>query len=230
MPIRVLVMDRHEILRAGIKLTCSDRDDLEFVGEACSLEAGRRMAAATNPDVAIIDPDCDGVDGIEGIARLHREMPSLKILVFTARDSPEHAARILQAGAAGYLIKVASLDEIAVAIRSVHIGRIFISHTHCAVAAPKSMHTDQITEHALPKPTAQSDSTPQPRLLSDREQEVLALLADGMTNKQAAEQLFLSIKTVETYRARIMKKHGLHGRSELVRFARQTHGEVVPSA
>ena len=227
MSIRVLIVDQHEIVRAGIKQTCSERTDLECVGEACSLEEGRQIANATNPDVAIIDPDCEGVDGRGGIRRLHHELPKLKILVFTAHDSPDHAAMILQAVAAGYLIKVASLDEIAVAIRSVHVGRIFVSHTHCAVAKPKSMHTDQFAACALPGPHTESDRSAPPSLLSDREQEVLTLLADGMTNKQAAEKLFLSIKTVETYRARIMKKHRLRDRAELVRFARTTFGAIV---
>lgn len=229
MSIRVLIVDQHEIMRAGIKQTCSERADFEFVGEAYSLEEGRQIALATKPDVAIIDPDCEGVDGLNGIRQLHREMPSMKILVFTAHDSSEHAAILLQAGAAGYLIKVASPDEIAVAIRSVHIGRIFISHTQCAVATPMSKRTDQ-PEYALPPMQAESDSPTPPRPLSDREQEVLSLLADGMTNKQAAEKLFLSVKTVETYRARIMKKHQLSDRAALVRFARKTIGELTDSA
>lgn len=228
MSIRVLIVDQHEIMRAGIKQACSARDDIEFAGEASSFEEGCRMARATNPDVAIIDPECDSVVDLDGIRRLHEEMPELKILVFTSNDGQDYAQQIMEAGASGYLIKVAGLDEIQVAIRLVHLGRIFISHTRQAVSTPKSNRAAPMTsapasghDHSAPIPSAQ---------LSSREREVLALLGDGMTNKQAAEQLFLSVKTVETYRARIIRKYGLRDRAELVQFARKTIGEVAQPA
>lgn len=228
MPIRVLIVDQHEIMRAGIKLTCSDRDDLEFVGEASSLEAGLQIARATNPDVAIVDPECDGVDGLDGIRRLLDEMPALKVLVFTANDGPDYATRIMDSGACGYLIKVAGLDEIAVAIRSVHLGRNFISHTHHAVNVPKSRREEKSAKYAESGLRETPNSLPLHQL-SSREQEVLKLLVDGMTNKQVAGLLFLSVKTVETYRARIMKKYGLRDRAELVQFARKTFGAIAHS-
>jgi DNA-binding NarL/FixJ family response regulator len=226
MPIRVLIVDQHEIMRAGIKLTCSDRNELEFVGEASSLAEGLQVASATNPDVAIVDPDCDGVDGLDGLRPLLDKMSELKILVFTAYDDPDYATRIMDSGACGYLIKVAGWDEIAVAIRSVHLGRNFISHTHHGVTVPKSKHAQQGVAFAGSGLRETSKSLPLHQL-SSREQEVLTLLVDGMTNKQVAERLFLSVKTVETYRARIMKKYGLRDRAELVQFARKTFGAIV---
>ena len=226
MPIRVLIVDQHEIMRAGIKLTCSDRSDLEFVGEASSLAEGLQIARATNPEVVIVDPESCG--GLDGLRRLLDEMPDLKILVFTADDGPDHATRIMDSGACGYLIKVAGLDEIAVAIRSVHLGRNFISHTHHAVNLSKSQHANEGAAYPGSGQRETSKSLPRHQL-SSREQEVLKLLVDGMTNKQVAGLLFLSVKTVETYRARIMKKYGLRDRAELVQFARKTFGAMAHS-
>ena len=228
MPIRVLIVDQHEIMRAGIKLTCGQREDLVFVGEACSLAEASQIARETNPDVAIIDPDCGGVDGLDAIGRLKDELPNLKILVFTANDGPEYAARIIAVGASGYLIKVAGLDEIAVAIRSVHVGRMFISHTHQPMTKPKSKQVQKRESSAGSNRYDDTESSPLHQL-SNREREVLMLLVDGMTNKQVAELLFLSVKTVETYRARVMKKYALRDRAELVQFARKTLGPIAHS-
>lgn len=231
MPIRVLIVDPHEIMRAGIKLACGDREDLEIVGEASSLVEARDTALETNPDVAIIDPagDSGESESLQAIGRLHEEFPNLKILVFTTADGPDHAVRFVQAGASGYLIKAAGLDEVSVAIRSVHIGRVFISHSSPTMTKPAPHPTNHGVTNATPGPAIESQRVPGPPL-SAREQEVLLMLADGMTNKQVAESLFLSVKTVETYRSRIMKKHGLRDRAELVQFARRTIAPVPQPA
>ena len=216
MPIRVMIVDSHELSRAGIKITINERADLELVAEASSLDEALQAACHTPIDVAILDPEV-GCDRFDAIHQFQQAWPDLKVLVLSSEDCGNYATSITSAGASGYLIKAASLDEIAVAIRSVHNGRVFISHTHQAVSAPKLGTTD--------RPAANSDEPG--RALSRREQEVLLFLADGLTNKQVAERLFLSIKTIETYRSRIMRKHGLRDRAELVRFARLHLGAAV---
>ena len=142
----------------------------------------------------------------------------MRILAFSSNDGPDDAARTLKAGASGFLIKIAGLDEIAVALRAVHLGRVFVSHSHPTAFCPKP--AAPMTVETQKPSTAARTASESPTQLSGREREVLSLLADGMTNKQAAERLFLSVKTVETYRARIMKKHGLRDRVDLVQFAR----------
>ncbi len=217
MPIRVLIFDQHEIIRAGIKLACSHRDDLEVVGESNNLEGAVDLAQQTQADVAIVDPTTTDAGGLALVGKLHEALTQLRILVFTTDDGPEFAQAIMASGAAGYLTKEAGIDEIAVAIRCVHLGRIFISHSHSTVKLPAatSLATDL---GSADDPNMDPAGPPQ---LSGREAEVLSLLGDGLTNKQAAEKLFLSVKTVETYRARIMKKHNLKDRAQLVQFARK---------
>lgn len=219
LPIRVLIVDQHEIMRAGIKLACRDREHLEVVGEANSLAEAHTIAIETAADVAVIDPDSGGMTGLDQLHQLHLALPKLKLLVFTANDGAEHAARIMQSGAAGYLIKQAGLEEMSLAIRAIHLGRIFISHTRHGSTAPISASLCRSDDRSLTDSDAKS--LPQSQNLSVREREVLDMIADGMTNKQAAAKLFLSVKTVETYRSRIMKKHRLRDRAELVRFARE---------
>lgn len=217
MPIHVLIVDSNEITRAGIKTTFSLRPDLKLVGAAASLDEGLSIANETRIDVAIIDPSVVPDDSLDAVRRFRQAYPSLKLLVFSSEDCADFAQSITAAGASGYLIKAASVDEIAVAIRSVYVGRVFISHTHQAMTTPKQ------TRRSSPVRSSENVSqVGEGHQLSKREREVLTLLTDGMTNKQVAEELFLSVKTVETYRSRIMRKHGLRGRSELVSFARQT--------
>ncbi|TWT76439.1 Transcriptional regulatory protein DevR (DosR) [Planctomycetes bacterium CA13] len=206
MPIQVLIIDPHAVTRLGIKQAFSSRSELEIIGEAATIAEGIRIAHDKNPDVAIIDPTAGGDQSIEMLRKLHQELPRLRTLVFTAKDGPEVATQMVALGASGYLIKAADLDEVVVAIQSVHVGRLFISHSHTLRVIP--------SPHSVNRETACE-------LLSQREREVLGKLADGMTNQQVAEALFLSVKTIETYRSRIMKKHKLADRAELVRFARE---------
>lgn len=215
MSIHVLLVDQHEIMRAGIKSACRD-EAIEFVGELNTLCADFEFGQAI-PDVIIVDPDCLA-EGLQTVSQLHAAFSATKILVVSANDSRQYAAEVLSAGAVGYLIKTAGLEEIPLAIRLIHEGRVFISHTRetqatgadqpCAVQSPSTLRVDAI------------DPLPSPHL-SQREKQVLWLLAEGMTNKQVAEHLYLSVKTIETYRARIMKKHGLRDRVALTKFARE---------
>ena len=266
-PARILIIDPHELMRAGIRLACQSHESLEIVGEADTIEAGRVLLAEHSPDVLILDLATCETDELSLVTWLRAEFPSTRILAFTAVDSAQSAASVIDAGASGYLIKIAGLDEIAIAIKGVHQGRTTItysepssidttdgplarqrSHGHPSVASiaaklasglpPDGRSADG---RACPpiQPSDVKSTAPSPTMippnkchagLSEREAEVLDLLAEGMTNKQVAERLFLSIKTVETYRSRIMKKNGLRDRSELVRFAREhTVGSASPT-
>ncbi len=225
MPIRVLIIDSHEIVRAGIKMACETRSDLQFVGEASTLEGATSLAIESSADVVVVDPTVSGPEGLIELQQLHLQLPTLRILAFTNDDGPEFAQAVIAAGASGYLIKDASIDEMAVAIGCVHQGRVFISHSHAASHSPASV-VNVASEVATTDAAEYLQSPPQ---LSGRESEVLSLLADGLTNKQAAERLFLSVKTVETYRSRIMKKHGLRDRAELVQFAKHAARVASPS-
>jgi DNA-binding NarL/FixJ family response regulator len=222
MSIRVFIVDQHEIVRAGIASACSHQSNLEIVGQSSSIQVALPSLVKSSVDVLVVDPDCDPA-GLAAVARLHQSFPQVKILVFTANDGPDYAAKILATGALGYLTKLAGVDEISVAIRLVDMGRIFISHSRPDATRLNIPSKD---DPSVVRLVDQGSTLSKPHL-SGREQEVLNLLADGMTNKQAAEKLYLSVKTVETYRARIMKKHGLKNRVELTRFARSTVNELA---
>ncbi|WP_162273208.1 LuxR C-terminal-related transcriptional regulator [Rubripirellula obstinata] len=213
MPTRILLWDQREIIRAGIKSICCQHDDLQVVGETASQESAIELAQHHCPDVVIVE-----MSSVEGpvqqvFQRLVATNPqqNTKILVLAEENQVDVAIQMPQAGASGYLTHHSSLEEIVVAIRCIAKGRIFISHSHAATPAPK-IKCDQIPSFASTITESSID-------LSAREREVLSLISEGMTNKQAAEKLFLSVKTVETYRSRIMKKHGLKDRLALFKFA-----------
>ncbi|MGB7324955.1 MAG: response regulator transcription factor [Rubripirellula sp.] len=228
MPIRILVVDPHEITRAGIGLACQTREDLKIVGEVDSIDDAMLLTPETNPDVVVVDPRSCAGDRLEDLLRYRQAFPTAKILAFTGNENPAFAKSVVDCGVDGFLIKDASADELCWAIRTIHAGRIFISHSHHSVGSP------QLEKSAVPNiqksPSialadeshrVNDDNRDVDVDLSTREREVLALIADGMTNKQAAAELFLSVKTVETYRARVMRKHQLKDRSDLVRFAKR---------
>lgn len=246
MTIRVAIVDPHEIMRVGIKHLCIDRSEFEFAGELDSLLNGCERLIDTRPDVVVIDPGPSDELGLAIIRQIHEQLPAAKILVFASRDCGQFALEMMAAGASGYVTKAAAMDEIAVAIRAVESGRLFISHHHQAVDPPKAAFLRRAVVDArsdLNPSVLQANGGPLDSVsradgphgladandvnplceekLSGREREVLLLLAEGMTNRQAAEQLFLSVKTVETYRSRIMRKFGLRDRLEMVRFARK---------
>lgn len=236
MPTRVLLWDQREIIRAGIKSICCQREDLQLVGETSKQDSAIALAQTHRPDVIVVEMALLKAGAHDVFECLSATNPrcETKILVLAEENRLDVAARMTQAGASGYLTHHSSLEEIAVAIQCIAKGRIFISHSHGVMSGPKSRQSQ------LPSPGSQPASEPDSTLLdsrlrptiqtnaksvkrrldlSAREREVLALIAEGMTNKQAAESIFLSVKTVETYRSRIMKKHGLKDRLALVKFA-----------
>ena len=198
--IRLLLADDHAILRAGLKMLLDAQPDMLVVAEASDGEEAVRRALATRPDVAVIDLTMPGLSGVETLQRLRRELPSARLLVLTMHDDPGYARVTQAAGAAGHVIKDSESSELLAAIRAVHRGRTFVVGTAARAALAG--------ESLGPAPA-----------LSPRERQVLELLARGHTNREIAGRLFLSVKTVETHRARLSDKLGLHRRADLVRLA-----------
>jgi DNA-binding NarL/FixJ family response regulator len=207
--IRILLADDHAVLRAGLKALLSAQPDLEVVGEAADGALAVRLAQELAPDVVVMDIGMPGVGGIDATARIKRELPATKLLILSMHDDQGYLRQALKAGASGYVLKKAADTELLAAIRAAARGEVFLD---------PAMAGGLIEEVVAPRP-ARAGAL----LLSHREREVLRLLARGHTNQQVADRLCIGVKSVETYKARLMDKLGLKGRAELVRYALQ-HG------
>ena len=197
--IRVMLADDHAILRAGLRMLLDDQPDMAVVAEAGDGEEAIRRATSSRPDVAVVDLTMPGLTGVETLEGLRREAPTTRLLVLTMHDDPGYARLAMAAGASGHVVKDAESGELLAAIRAVHRGRTFV----------------QVGSEPEP---ADPPRPPVPAL-SPRERQVLELLAHGHTNREVADRLSLSVKTVETHRARLSDKLGLHTRADLVRLA-----------
>ena len=200
--IRLLLADDHAILRAGLRMLLDAQPDMVVVAEAADGEEAVRRAHATRPDVAVIDLTMPGVSGVQTLQRLRRELPATRLLVLTMHDDPGYARASQAAGAAGHVVKDSESSELLAAIRAVNRGRTFVRVGAGEPAAAVATDTPVVAP-----------------ALSPRERQVLELLAHGHTNREIAARLVLSVKTIETHRARLSDKLGLHNRAELVRIA-----------
>ncbi|WP_146514094.1 response regulator transcription factor [Rubripirellula amarantea] len=225
MTISIHHVDSRALMRAGIRTFCDQHPDLELVEQASSLNQGLEQLSTVLADVLVLDVSLVGGDWQSLATRLQQVSQEStgravsNILAISPNQSAEEAALVTSLGARGYIACDATLDELAMAIRCVAAGRIFITHSGSARPAPHfAIQGSKNQAERDESNVAIGDSIEVG--LSEREREVLTLLLDGMTNKQAAAKLFLSVKTVETYRSRIMKKHGLKNRMELIRFAK----------
>ena len=207
---RLLVADDHPVVRAGLRMLLSAQPDMEVVGEAVDGTSALALALELKPDVVIMDITMGDTNGINATREIRRRLPETKVLVLTMHDDEEYLRLMLEAGATGYLLKQAVDTELAVAIRAVLRGEIFLYPSFTRILL------DGISPRREPDDSGQRDRYD---LLSDREKEVLQLIALGYTNRQVADQLYLGVKTIETYRARVMDKLGLRSRSALVRYA-----------
>ena len=202
--IRVLVVDDHSVVRSGLKLLLSAESDLEVVGEAGTAREAVFEVRAHKPDVVLLDVVMPGESGIEAVPKLLHESSETKVLVLSMQDDPNYVREAFAAGASGYVLKEAADAEVVDAIRQVAEGG---SYVHPVLGAR------MVAADAQAKAAAAEDP------LSDREREVLKLLALGHTNQEIAQQLFISVRTAETHRAHIMRKLGLETRAALVRYA-----------
>jgi two-component system response regulator NreC len=207
--IRLVLADDHTVVRAGLSMVLSAQPDLEVVGEAADGFQALIMVEKTKPDVLILDFTMPGMSGVELIERLQKESPGTRVLVLTMHDEPAYMRAVLAAGGAGYLVKTAGDAELLSAIRAVAQGRLFVD---------LSLPADAASPLPAPKVIHRAPSAGLAGL-SERERTVFELLAQGYTNQQTADRMFLSVKTVETYRSRIANKLGIHTRAELIRFA-----------
>jgi two-component system response regulator NreC len=206
---RVLIADDHPVLRSGLRVLLGADSDLEVVGEAGTGEETLRLAEELRPDVVLLDISMPGESGIETVRRLKAKLPALKVLFLTMHEEEGMLLEALNAGADGYLIKRADEAEIVQAIRVVHRGDVYV---HPAMT--RALLSQAETAERPPEPVEP---------LTHREIDVLRLLARGNTNRQIAELLALSIRTVESHRANLMGKLGLSSRVELVTYAEE-HG------
>jgi DNA-binding NarL/FixJ family response regulator len=204
--IRVVVADDHTIVREGIRALLARRKDIELVGEAGDGEQAVAQVAALHPDVVLMDITMPGMDGLEATRRIHQSFPDTRVLVLTQYENKEYVLPLLRAGAAGYLVKITRSTELVAAIRAVHAQGAYLPPNIAQYVV------SGIAGSVRPGPTL-------PPTLSEREQEVVRLIASGATSRGIADRLHISVRTVDTHRANIMEKIGVHSTAELTMYA-----------
>lgn len=207
--LKILLADDHAVLRAGLKVLLNAEPDIEVIGEASDGEEAIAQVEILWPDMLLLDltmPKLNGMDCIEELMKTH---PDLKILVLTMHDDEEYLKAVLRVGAKGYVLKKAADVELLSAIRTVARGELYIYPSMAAAFVYRQSVT----------PAVQELKDTKVKHLSDREREVLRYLALGHTNQEIAELIHVSIKTVETYKSRLMEKLEMRKRAELVRYA-----------
>jgi len=202
--IRVLIVDDHAVVRSGLRRLLDAEADIETVGEAANADRAVFEAIEAKPDVVLMDLVMPEKGGIEGMPALLQAVPETRVLVLSMQDDPRYVRGAFEAGASGYVLKDAADTEVVSAIRAVAAGERYV---HPALGAKL------VSAEAEGRRRAEQDP------LSEREREVLRLLALGHTNQEIAEQLYISVRTVETHRAHIMQKLSLSSRADLVRYA-----------
>ncbi len=212
--IRVLIADDHTVLRAGLRLLIEAEPDMEVVGEAGNASECVDLARELTPDVVLLDLSMPGGSGAGAIGPLLETSGEVRVLVLTMHADPAYVKLALASGASGYVTKDAPPSEIISAIRSLSGGRTYVAVPMRASRFPSVFGQGRAGPVALPDPARPT--------LSEREREVIALVVRGFTSKEVAEKLRLSVKTVETYRARCSKKLGLRRRPDLVQYALET--------
>lgn len=208
MPIRILLADDHALIRSGLAALLGSQPEFQVVGEAADGFEAVRQAQLLQPDIVLMDIGMPGLSGVDAAREIRRRLPATRVLALTQHDEEGYLRRMLKAGASGYVVKKAVDAELFTALRTVARGELYL---HPAM-------TRLLVEEVVHGPAAGGGERGEQ--LSDREREVLRLLAMGYTNREVAQALSVSIKTAETYKARISDKTGLQRRSDLVRHAR----------
>ena len=208
--IRVLLVDDHAVLRDGLRLYISMQPDIEVVGEAADGDEELAKVEALKPEVVLMDVAMPRLNGIEATLRIRRQWPDCRVLVLSQHNRREYVQHLLQAGASGYVLKKAGGAEVAAAVRAVRDG-----HVYLGVEVADMIVEDYVER--LARPDVQGGDAYS--LLTDREREVLVLVAEGRSTREIAEALSVSTKTVDTHRAAIAHKLGLHSQAELIKYA-----------
>jgi DNA-binding NarL/FixJ family response regulator len=227
--IRVLLADDHDILRQGLKMLLSMQQEMQVVGEARTGREAVVMAQELMPDVVVMDITMPDMDGLEACQLIRSQRPATQVLMLTMHESEEYFLQSLRMGAAGYLVKKAAPSDLRMAINSIAQGGAFLypglakALIRSYVASPASA-SPASNDHEGMNASSLAQAL---RVLTPREAEVLRLVAEGRTNQEIADQLTLSIKTVQTHRANVMEKLDLRDITHLVRFAVH-HGLIAP--
>ena len=203
-PIRVLIVDDHPVVRSGLRRVLESQVDIEVVGEAGDARHAVFETRAKKPDVILMDIVMPGKSGIEATPGVLHDVPEAKVLILSMQDDPNYVRQAFAAGATGYILKEAADTDLVAAVREVAAGRNYVHPT---------LGARMVVAEAEERERAEQDP------LSDRERDVLRLLALGHTNQEISDKLFISVRTAETHRAHIMRKLRLATRAELVRYA-----------
>ncbi|OGO25083.1 MAG: DNA-binding response regulator [Chloroflexi bacterium RBG_16_50_9] len=206
--IKVLIVDDHTLVRAGIRSLLTLVEDIEVVGEASDGKEALVKVRQLMPDVVLMDLAMPVMGGLEATRRLRKEFPGVKVLALTQYDDSEYVIPIIEAGACGFITKMSAFSELAAAIEAAYRGESYLSST--AATALVEEYQQKITSEGEQDPYQQ---------LTDREREVLKLVAEGHTTREIAEMLVVSPKTVEWYKSSLMNKLNLHGRTDLIKYA-----------
>ena len=207
--IRLLLVDDHEMVRAGLRALLKAHPEMEVIGEAASGEEAIELSRSLAPDVSLMDIALRGMNGIEATRRIRADQPQVQVLAVTAHDSPEYFFELMKAEAVGYVLKEALPADLYTAIRAAYRGEAYFYPSIARyllndyLRRVKSGHEDRVHYDGL----------------TDREREVLRLVANGHSNREIAEMLVISVNTAEAHRGHIMQKLNLHTRAELVRYA-----------
>ena len=208
MTIHIFLADDHAVVRDGLRFILGTQADMKVVGEVANGRQAIEQVIQIKPDVVVMDIAMPELNGIEATREIRRSCPSTHVLILSMHSTREHISRAFQAGALGYILKESADEEVVIAIRAVHVGRRYLC---------QRLAETVIDEFVIQKDTGAIRS-PLDRL-SSREREILQLVVEGKTSASIAEMLFLSPKTVETYRSRLMEKLGVSNLPELVKFA-----------
>ncbi|HLV81188.1 MAG TPA: response regulator transcription factor [Chthonomonadaceae bacterium] len=204
--IRVLIADDHGIVRSGIRTLLEQMEGLEVVAEAADGQEALRLAKSHQPDIAIMDIGMPGLNGVEAAARMAKQLRSLRVIILSMHTSEEHVCQALRAGAAGYVVKDATTDELETAVRTVARGERYLSPT--------------LSEHGIAIYLERmQDASSAATLLTSRQREILQLVAEGYSTREISQRLHLSHKTVEAHRAQIMQRLDMRDVAGLVRYA-----------
>lgn len=207
--IRLMIVDDHALVRSGLKALLNEGDEVDVIGEAADGDEAIRLAEELRPDVVLMDLSMPhGKDGLTATREMRERVKDTAILILTMHDDDEYLFRAIQAGASGYILKSAPHEELLTAIRTVAEGNAYLYPT--ATKRLMGEYLEQMEQGVQASPLSQ---------LSEREKEVLELVAKGYANREIAEKLVISVKTVETHKSRVMEKLELKTRPELVEFA-----------
>jgi len=205
--ISILLAEDHQIVRTGIKLLINSQPDMEVMYEAIDGEEAVSMALTNKPDIVVMDLNMPKKNGILSTKQIHKADKNIKVIILTMYDDKEYIIRALQAGASGYLLKRDNEDNLIEAIRTVHMGEAYLHQTAITFLLEHyTQHISNLEENNYSR-------------LTVREEEILTLLAKGYTNREISEILFVSIKTIESYKSKIMGKLNLKSRKDIIEYA-----------